>query len=116
MKADEALYWTERSLDFAFECGATAATLIPTRAGNGAMEVLTQLGEFSPPRLDVVEAAASYGIGLDKGRVFVDLWNLHTVSIACPFCHASRIERLREMNLRQHVLAPVNCDHCGGRS
>ncbi len=116
MKADEALYWTERSLDFAFECGATAATLIPTRAGNGAMEVLTQLDEFSPPRLDVVESAANYGIGLNKGRVFIDLWDLRTASTACPACHASRIERLQEMNLRQHVLAPVNCDRCGERS
>lgn len=116
MKLDEALYWTERSLDFAFECGATAATLIPTRAGNGAMEVLTQLGEFSPPRLDVVESAANYGIGLRKGRVFVDLWDLRGVSTGCPACHASRIERLQQMNLRQRVLTPVNCDRCGGRS
>lgn len=114
MKADEALYWAERSLDFAFECGATAATLIPTRAGNGAMEVLTQLGEFSPPRLDVVESAASYGISLGKGRVFVDLWDLRSSFAACPACHASRIERLQEMNLHQCVLPPDGCDLCGG--
>lgn len=116
MKADEALYWTERSLDFAFECGATAATLIPTRAGNGAMELLAQQEEFAPPRLDVVESAASYGIGLSRGRVFVDLWDLRDASTACPDCHALRVERLHEMNLRQCILAPVGCESCGGRN
>jgi len=116
MKTDEALYWTERSLDFAFECGATAATLIPTRAGNGAMEALARHGEFTPPRLDVVESAASYGIGLKQGRVFVDLWDLRTISAACRNCHARRIERLQKMNLGQCILAPVDCENCGGRS
>ena len=42
MREEEALDWAERSLDFAFDCGATAATLIPTRAGNGAMEELSR--------------------------------------------------------------------------
>lgn len=116
MKADEALYWAERSLDFAFECGATAASLIPTRAGNGAMEVLAQQGKFIPPRLDVVESAASYGIGLSKGRVFVDLWGVRDASTACPDCHEPRIERLHEMNLRQCVLDTVNCESCEGRN
>jgi radical SAM enzyme (TIGR01210 family) len=116
MKPDEALYWAERSLDFAFACGATAATLIPTRTGNGAMEALAQLGEFSPPRLNVVESAASYGLNLRRGRVFVDLWDLRTASAACPACYTSRIERLQEMNLRQCVLNSVPCDRCGGHS
>lgn len=116
MKAAEALYWAERSLDFAFECGATVATLIPTRAGNGAMEALAQQGEFTPPRLNVVEAAADYGIGLNKGRVFVDLWASDEASTSCSICHAARIERLKVMNLRQCILASVDCGSCGGRS
>ena len=33
MPPAEALMWAERSLDFAMKCGATAATLIPTRGG-----------------------------------------------------------------------------------
>src|SRR5580698_6674305 len=40
MKPDESLHWAQRSLDFAFDCGATAASLIPARGGNGAMETL----------------------------------------------------------------------------
>jgi radical SAM enzyme (TIGR01210 family) len=116
MKADEVLYWTERSLDFAFECGATAATLIPTRTGNGAMELLAQQGELTPPRLNIVEAAAAYGISLNKGRVFVDLWDSCAASTTCPDCHAERIERLQKMNLGQRLLAPIDCESCGGRS
>ena len=46
MREEEAVEWAVRSLEFAFECGATAATLIPTRGGNGAMEELAAAGEF----------------------------------------------------------------------
>ncbi len=53
MKEKEATEWAARALDFAFDCGATAVTLIPTRAGNGAMEELAAGGDFhrrlSPP-------------------------------------------------------------------
>lgn len=115
MKAHEALYWAERSVDFAFDCGATAVTLIPTRAGNGAMEALIQLGEFSPPQLATVESAASYGLSLGRGRVFVDLWDLRSASTKCS-CYPLRIERLKEMNLRQSVLGTINCGHCKGNS
>jgi hypothetical protein len=115
MKAHEALYWAERSLNFAFDCGATAATLIATRGGNGAMEALTQLGEFSPPPLHIVEAAASYGVNLRRGRVFVDLWDLHSASTRCS-CQPLRLERLREMNLSQSVPDKIECPHCKGNS
>ena len=116
MRPEEALYWTERSLDFAFDCGATAATLIPTRGGNGAMETLERQGEFAPPRLEIVEAAAEYGSGLNKGRVFVDLWDMLAKHVACPDCHAVRVARLREMNLKQCVLARIVCSSCEGCS
>ncbi len=115
MKAQEALHWTERSLDFAFDCGATAVTLIPTRAGNGAMEELTQLGEFSPPKLHTVESAASYGLSLHRGRVFVDLWDLRLASPKCS-CYRLRIERLYEMNLHQSVSDVIDCELCKGNS
>ncbi len=58
------------------EHGATAATLIPTRAGNGAMEVLAASGEFASPSLHTLESATEYGLGLKAGRVFADLWGL----------------------------------------
>ena len=111
----EALYWAERSLDFAFDCGATAATLIPTRSGNGAMEELASSGDFSPPNLATLEAALTYGIGLERGRVFADLWDLK-LDGECQLCSPERIARLRKINLRQIISSPVSCVHCGGKN
>ncbi len=113
MQEEEALHWAERSLDFAFDCGATAASLIATRAGNGAMDELSSAGEFSAPRLETIESAAEYGLSLKRGRVFVDLWDLQQVT-ACDVCVRERIARLGEMNLRQSIAPRVPCAACGG--
>ena len=112
MREEESLEWAARSLDFAFNCGATAATLIPTRAGNGAMEQLQSIGQFTAPKLATLEAAAAYGLALNQGRVFTDLWDIHP---ACPHCGPKRIERLRRMNLHQTILTPIECAECEGR-
>jgi archaeosine synthase beta-subunit len=120
MREEESLHWAQRSLDFAFDCGATAATLIPTRGGNGAMEELARTGDFSPPALATLEAALAYGIGLHRGRVFpgrvfIDLWDLKPSASECPHCFPARIERLRAMNLRQTILDPIACSHSGDK-
>src|SRR5438876_7007399 len=72
---EEALFWAKRSLDFAFDCGATVASLIPTRFGNGALEALAAKGQFFPPKLSTLEQAVEYGVGHARGRVFADLWD-----------------------------------------
>ena len=113
MRAAEALMWAERSLDFAMEHGATAATLIPTRGGNGAMEELAASGDFSAPALCTLESAMEYGLGLKAGRVFADLWGLRE---SCVHCHEQRAGRLRQMNLRQVVMERIPCSRCGGAS
>jgi radical SAM enzyme (TIGR01210 family) len=110
-----ALEWAKRSLDFAFDCGATAASLIPTRAGNGAMEALAAEGQFAPPRMATFEAALEYGLRLKRGRVFADLWEPQFLD-PCLFCQAARVSRMREINLRQTVLDPVLCGACGGKA
>jgi archaeosine synthase beta-subunit len=109
MPAADALEWAERSLAFAMEAGATAATLIPTRAGNGAMEALM----FEPPSLATLESAMEYGLRLKAGRVFADLWDLRE---SCVHCHAQRAARLLQMNLQQVVLDRISCTRCGGAS
>jgi radical SAM enzyme (TIGR01210 family) len=116
MKPDESLYWAQRSLDFAFDCGAAAATLIPTRGGNGAMETLALQGEFVPPSFEVLEAAMSYGLSIGRGRVFADLWDIRNAVDACEACTSARIARLHEMNLSQRMIEPVACLSCGGHS
>ena len=66
------------------EQGATAAVLIPTRGGNGAMEDLMVSGQFKPPALETLETAMEYGLGLKAGRVFADLWGVRE---RCVHCH-----------------------------
>jgi radical SAM enzyme (TIGR01210 family) len=111
----EAVYWAERSLDFAFECGAAVATLIPTRGGNGAMDELARMGDFEPPQIATVEASLQYGLALRKGRVFADLWELQRFS-TCDVCYESRFKRLQRMNLDQTFIARVECRACGERN
>jgi hypothetical protein len=111
VQAEEAVLWAQRSIDFAFDCGATAVTLIPTRGGNGAMEALAANGQFSPPRLETLEASLSYGLGLKRGRIFADLWDAERIP-PCPDCRIPRITRLRHINLSQMNLAPIRCDIC----
>jgi archaeosine synthase beta-subunit len=113
VRSDEALHWAQRSLDFAFDCNANAVTLIPTRAGNGAMEILRQVGEFTPPDLRTFEKAVDYGVGLGRGRVFADLWEIERIA-TCAHCHAARIARLEHINLTQSIPPSLICEHCEG--
>jgi len=76
------------------------------------MEALAQIGEFTPPRLATVEAAVSYGLGLGRGRVFVDLWEMHNRPNACQFCLADRADRLHRTNLSQRILPSIECPRC----
>ena len=111
LEEEEALHWAKRSLDFAFDCGATVASLIPTRFGNGALEALASRQQFSPPKLITLERAIEYGLALQRGRVFADLWDLEKFS-DCAACFPARRARLREMNSRQAPLALVACAKC----
>lgn len=71
--------WLERSIDFAFGCGADPVVLIPTRSGNGAMERLVALGLHSAPSWALIERGMLFGLGRKRGRVFVDLWDVEHV-------------------------------------
>jgi hypothetical protein len=107
MPEADAVAWAARSVDFAFDCGATAITLIPTRSGNGAMNHL----DFTPPALATLEEAFVYAIARRQGRVFVDLWDTRPDD-SCPFCYEQRVARLRSMNLSQKIDAPASCTAC----
>jgi radical SAM enzyme (TIGR01210 family) len=106
----EALEWACRSIDFAFDEGATVASLIPTRFGNGALEALADRGEFSMPRLETLESAMDYGVARQRGQVFSDLWDLEKFS-NCAACFPARRARLERMNLSQCIEPRVLCDH-----
>jgi radical SAM enzyme (TIGR01210 family) len=107
------LEWAAKSAEFAFNCGAGAVVLIPTRAGNGAMERLRESGEFVPPTLATLEAAQQAALALGRGRVFADTWALEPFS-ACPHCLAARRERLERVNQTQRDVPLIRCEACGG--
>ncbi|HUN87009.1 MAG TPA: hypothetical protein VMU48_21700 [Terracidiphilus sp.] len=115
MKPEEALHWAQKTLDFSFGCGVTVATLIPTRGGNGAMEELAAAGDFVPPDLSLLEHAVAYGLRQRRARVFADLWDVKRRR-ECAQCFAARVQRLREMNLRQSVTGAVMCEVCAKQS
>ena len=110
--------WLLESLDTAFACGASVVSLVPTRAGNGAMEAIAGAGLFQPPSLDEVERsfalALAHASAPTRGRVFVDLWNLEQFS-RCPHCLPPRRDRLHRMNLAQASEPPVGCAVCSHR-
>ena len=111
---EEAGVWTERSIDFAFQCGARICSLIPTRSGNGALDELSAIGEFREPTIGALEQAVEYGVGLQRGHVFADLWDLERFA-SCANCFPARLERLRAINDTQSVPECVRCDSCGSR-
>ncbi|MFQ5495850.1 MAG: radical SAM protein [Phycisphaerae bacterium] len=100
--------WACRSVDHAFDAGASCCVVIPTRAGNGAMEWLQRRGDFSPPSIRSLERVLAYGVGLRCGRVFSDLWDIERL-LVCGRCATRRVDRMREMNRTQRIPPEVTC-------
>ncbi len=67
--ADEQDAWLLRSIDFAFDCGASVVSLVPTRSGNGAMEALRDEGLFRQPTLDDIERSFAAALAHIRSRV-----------------------------------------------
>jgi radical SAM enzyme (TIGR01210 family) len=104
----EGIEWAKKSIDFAFDCEVECCVVIPTRAGNGAMELLAQDGFFKVPKLKSLEEVLDYGVALKRGRVFADLWDLNYFS-NCEKCYEQRRSRLVKTNLTQSVADEVRC-------
>lgn len=107
----QAIEWAVKSASFAFDCGAGVVSLIPTRAGNGALDRLLLSGEFSPPSLGVLEQALERTLELGAGRVFADTWDLKRFA-SCSACFTRRERRLNAINLMQCILPAIGCPEC----
>ena len=108
LSENEGIEWAERSLDFAFNCGVGCCTIIPVRGGNGAMEELQKAGSFTPPNIRSLEHVLEYGINLNEGRVFADVWDIELFS-DCEECTVKRKERIISMNLSQEIAGSIVC-------
>ena len=103
--------WLCRSVDLAFECGASAVSLIPMRDGNGTVEALADEGLYHFPTLDAFEDAMDAALSRAPGRVFADLWDLERLA-SCGACIGQRKARLASMNLTQRHISHVACPAC----
>ena len=92
-------------------CGAAVASIIPVRGGNGEMERLRALGEFTPPTLSQLEAALDSSLSLGGTVVTADLWDIERLP-ACDACRTRRIERLARVNLSGRAEPGIACDAC----
>ncbi len=96
--------WLLHSIETALACGAAIVSLVPTRGGNGMMELLADAGLFQPPGLEDIERAFGLAVEHARGRavILVDLWDLQR--FASPHADVIAIrERLHSMNLAQAV-------------
>ncbi len=110
----ESIAWTLRTVQFAFDAGSQSCTIIPTRAGNGIMELLEKNGQFEEPGLHALETAFDQALEQTEGIVFADLWDLERFS-RCAHCFGARKERLEAMNAGQEVLPSIVCSCDDGR-
>lgn len=105
----EGIEWACKGIEYAFDQGVGCVSVIPVRAGNGIMDQLGREGFYQPASLSAVEAVLDFGLGLNRGRVFVDLWDLEKFD-QCSRCSPARRARLGRMNLSQASEPPVRCD------
>ena len=108
----EGLAATRRAIVHAFDKGAAVVSILPTRAGNGALDALAAAGLFAEPRLSVLEEAHDFGLSLSRGRVFADLWDLERFA-RCAACFEARRGRLAAANRSQRPPTRVACRACG---
>lgn len=112
MTEEEGVEWAIRSIEWAFDRGVGCCSVIPTRSGNGILDRLEQEGHFSPPRLSSMERVLDAGVGMGRGRVFMDLWDAERF-YECTWCGPLRKQRMERMNHTQTILPPVPCAACG---
>ena len=109
--ASEAVHWTRRSVEHAAQRGASLVSIIPVRGGNGEMERLASLGEFTPPTLRQLERALDESLDQPQTAVTVDLWDVERLA-TCDACRDERIERLRRINVSGVRQPPIECQEC----
>ncbi|HEX9085109.1 MAG TPA: hypothetical protein VF836_10245 [Gemmatimonadaceae bacterium] len=114
VQAEDAVEWTARSVEYAVERGASVVSIIPVRGGNGELERLQALGQFTPPTLSQLEESLDLSLQFTKAVVTADLWDVDRLP-GCDQCRAKRVERLRRMNVSGCAESRISCDACGAQ-
>ncbi len=111
LSEQEGVDWAVKSIEFAFDCGVECCSLVPVRGGNGTMDQLRAAGLFEPPQIASLEDVLEAGIGMNRGRVFMDLWDSQLFS-GCEVCREARLSRIARMNQTQRLEPGVSCHEC----
>jgi archaeosine synthase beta-subunit len=110
--AEESVAWTVRTVGYAVERGASVVSIIPARGGNGEMERLQGLGQFTPPTLSELEESLDRSMRLTGAVVTADLWDVERLP-ACERCRSERIARMRRLNFTGRAEPRLACFKCG---
>ena len=112
VRAEESVEWTVRSVEYAVERGASVVSIIPVRGGNGEMERLQALGQFTPPTLSQLEEVLDLCLQFTSTVVTADVWDVERLA-GCEHCRSARIERLRRLNVTGRAEPRLACTMCG---
>jgi len=112
LSESEGVSWAKKSIHYAFRAGVTSCTVIPVRSGNGALDALAAGNYFEQPDIRSLEEVIEYGIELNEGLVFSDLWDIDSFS-SCNKCLEKRKKQLLKMNLNQIIYPEITCS-CEG--
>jgi radical SAM enzyme (TIGR01210 family) len=108
---EESIAWTVRAVEYAVDRGASIVSIIPVRGGNGEMERLQALGEFTAPTLLQLEDTIDLCSHIKTAVVTADTWDLDRLP-ACEHCRTDRIERLRRLNQSGRAQPRLACQAC----
>jgi radical SAM enzyme (TIGR01210 family) len=108
----ESVEWTVRTVEYAVELGASVVSIIPVRGGNGELERLQSLGQFTLPSLSLLEETLDRCGQFTSAVVTADLWDVDRLP-TCEQCGAGRIERMRRLNATGRAERPIRCAECG---
>jgi radical SAM enzyme (TIGR01210 family) len=111
---EESVEWTVRTAEHAARQGAAVVSIIPVRGGNGEMERLAAVGEFTPPTLSQLEDALDRCAHIANMVVTADSWDVEKFA-RCEVCLAVRKERLCRINVSGRAEPRIVCDVCGGK-
>jgi len=108
---EESVEWTVRTVEYAVARGASVVSIIPVRGGNGEIERLQSLGDFTPPTLSQLESALDRCLQFSPTVVTADVWDAERLP-ACEHCRSERTARLRRLNISGRAEARITCAMC----
>ena len=108
---EESVEWTVRTVEHAVERGASIVSIIPVRGGNGEMERLKALGDFTLPTMSQLEETLDRCLQFTGTVVTADLWDIERL-LSCEACRSMRVERLQRLNNTAHAEPRITCTTC----